>query len=710
MPAKILETIERSTLVPPEALSRALDELKDQQGEAALEDESKIIAKLVDAKLVTSWQADNLMKGRHKGFFLGNYKLLRHLGSGGMSSVYLAEHKHMRQLRAIKVLPQHRINDSSYLGRFYREARAAAALDHPNIVRAYDVDNDGDNHYLVMEFVEGNDLQKAVSTTGVMSYETAAEFIRQSAEGLAHAHQVGLIHRDIKPANLLIDQKGVVKILDMGLARFADDEKQASLTQLHDENVLGTADYLAPEQAMNSHTVDGRADLYSLGCTLYFALTGHPPFPEGTMAQRLMMHQTKEPAPIANDRPDVPRDLVLICKRMMEKKLEDRYQSADEVAAALGRWLSDRGALQGAGAAAGAARGAAGATRPGNRPEQGRGEGGRGEAPQGPRLMKAKPIDDSSPKIPGTTDTLAGVGQPTVKGTKGKPIGSDSNLSDPRGKSATGESSIKLGGKKLPVAKTSQPGAPVSPQSIRDSGGFSINIGGPANKGSEGKGNDSDVLSSRGAAKPAPVKETGKGSAPSAAAPGKKEAAKKESPKKEATVRPLRKKSSPKTLYIMGGVVLLISVALGVGVYQVVFNKPKRTAPTVNQPPAGEAVPTAAPSSTIQFNLPTSGPSLSASPAPGNSATPAASLPATSPAVPATQAAAPPTTAQPAPAQSTTPAAPAAIPPTPAPTPTPKPSSTKKAPLPTPTVLFGLPVTEMPAKKPTATATGTKPK
>src|SRR5437868_3258112 len=154
MAAKVVETIEKSGLVPPDTLAKQLAELEAKAGPEAVNDDNKVVGHLIDAKLITTWQSENLLKGRHKGFSLGNYKLLRHLGSGGMSSVYLAEHRHMRQLRAIKVLPQHRVNDSSYLGRFYREARAAAALDHANIVRAYDVDNDGDNHYLVMEFVE----------------------------------------------------------------------------------------------------------------------------------------------------------------------------------------------------------------------------------------------------------------------------------------------------------------------------------------------------------------------------------------------------------------------------------------------------------------------------------------------------------------------------------------------------------------------------
>ena len=207
--------------------------------------------RVVESGLITRWQADKLLEGRHKGFFLGKYKLLDLLGSGGMSHVYLAEHVLMQRRVAIKVLPKNRVEDSSYLARFHREAQAAAALDHPNIVRAYDVDNDGNNHYIVMEYVEGRDLQHIVKDDGPLDYVTAADYIRQAAEGLAHAHGAGLIHRDVKPANLLVNQKKVVKVLDLGLARFTGEDK-ASLTVAYDENVLGTADYLAPEQALDS--------------------------------------------------------------------------------------------------------------------------------------------------------------------------------------------------------------------------------------------------------------------------------------------------------------------------------------------------------------------------------------------------------------------------------------------------------------------------
>jgi serine/threonine-protein kinase len=234
------------------------------------------------------------------------------------------------------------VEDTSYLARFHREARAAAALDHRNIVRAFDVDNDGNIHYLVMEYVEGRDLQQIVTKDGPLAYTAAAEYIRQAAEGLASAHRAGLIHRDIKPANLLVTPKNVVKLLDLGLARFADEDK-SSLTVAYDENVLGTADYLAPEQALDSHAVDARADIYALGCSMFFLLTGHPPFVGGTLPQRLMMHQKQPPPDIRAERPDAPQELLDICLRMMSKRPEDRYQSADEVAAELTSWLLAQG-------------------------------------------------------------------------------------------------------------------------------------------------------------------------------------------------------------------------------------------------------------------------------------------------------------------------------------------------------------------------------
>jgi serine/threonine protein kinase len=334
----LLELVERSKLLRADQLRRAVAEFEALHGGQLPEDPEAMAQHLVTSQLITRWQADNLLRGKYKGYFLGKFKLLGLLGSGGMSSVYLAEHTLMRRKQAVKVLPKKRVTDASYLERFKLEALATAALDHPNIVRVYDIDNEGDIHYLVMEYVPGRDLQSIVASEGPLDFVDAARYVAQAARGLHYAHDAGLIHRDVKPANVLLDDHGSIKILDLGLALFARDG-EASLTLLHNENVLGTADYLAPEQALSSHDVDSRADIYSLGCTLYFLLTGHPPFAEGTLAQRIAKHQSKMPPDIREDRPNCPVGLLNICVKMIQKDPQHRYHRMHDVADALEGWV-----------------------------------------------------------------------------------------------------------------------------------------------------------------------------------------------------------------------------------------------------------------------------------------------------------------------------------------------------------------------------------
>jgi serine/threonine-protein kinase len=335
---RFVELVAKSRLVDHAALEKFLAQFRDRFGPELPQDVGQLSRAMVDVGLLTAWHSEKLLAGKYKGFFLGKYKLLGHIGTGGMSSVYLAEHTRLHDKRAIKVLPRTRVKDATYLARFQLEAKAIASLNHPNIVLAYDIDNEGDVHYIVMEYVEGIDLQGLVRRDGPLPPVQAALLLAQAADGLQHAHQRGVIHRDVKPANLLLDLEGKIRLLDMGLALVSAEEE--SLTVLHNENVLGTADYLAPEQALNSHQVDHRADIYGLGCTLYFLLTGRPPFPEGTLAQRIAKHQKVMPTSIRKLREDCPGELEGICVKMMQKEAKYRYQSAAEVADALRKFAS----------------------------------------------------------------------------------------------------------------------------------------------------------------------------------------------------------------------------------------------------------------------------------------------------------------------------------------------------------------------------------
>jgi serine/threonine protein kinase len=340
---RFLQVTRKSGLVEDDRLDAAVAAWpdRDQPLPAAL------VEKLVEEGILTQWQIDQLRRGKHKGFTLGKYKLLRLLGAGGMSSVYLAEHATLRNKVAIKVLPRHRVDQTSYLARFEREARTSARLNHPNIVRAFDLDTSGEIHFIAMEYVDGIDLQAKVREDGPLPLREALDYVRQAALGLQHAHEEGLVHRDIKPANLILDGRGTVKILDLGLA--LAQEEDTSLTKAHDEKVLGTADYLAPEQARDSHAADGRSDIYALGCTLHYLLVGKPPFAEGKLAQRIQAHLRAPPPNLLEARPDVPPAIASLYFQMLEKHPDARPQSARDVADALTAWLAANDAEAAAG-------------------------------------------------------------------------------------------------------------------------------------------------------------------------------------------------------------------------------------------------------------------------------------------------------------------------------------------------------------------------
>jgi serine/threonine protein kinase len=245
----------------------------------------------------------------------------------------------MNRLVAVKVLPANM--QPGALERFLREARASAALDHPNIVRAFDVDHEDRFHFLVMEFVDGPTLGDLVDGQGPLPIGSACQYAAQAALGLHHAHEAGWIHRDVKPGNLLVDRTGTVKVLDLGLARFVLGVDEQLTKQFDDQCLIGTADYIAPEQTLPDHEVDRRADIYSLGATIFFLLTGRPPYNEGNVLQKLMAHQLSDPPLLTQLRAAVPHELAVLVQQMMAKNPAKRPETAEAVAAALAPFANE---------------------------------------------------------------------------------------------------------------------------------------------------------------------------------------------------------------------------------------------------------------------------------------------------------------------------------------------------------------------------------
>jgi serine/threonine-protein kinase len=309
---------------------------------------------LVELGLLTRFQAERLLAGRTKGFRLGQYLILDQLGQGGMGRVYKAIHQTMNRVVAIKVLAPQFVDTARAEQLFLREMQAAARLNHPNIVTAFDANQAGDRYYLVMEFVDGPNLHRLVREQGPPPVGQACDFVRQVAEGLQYAFEMGMVHRDVKPSNLLVSRpagdspgkRHMVKILDFGLARLhergTDEHAAVGTILVTRENVLiGTPDFVSPEQARDLHAADIRSDIYSLGCTLYYLLTGQVPFPSGSSLEKLIRHTTEEPKPVEQLRPDVPPAAAAVVRRLMAKDPGARFQTPAEVAAALGPFAVD---------------------------------------------------------------------------------------------------------------------------------------------------------------------------------------------------------------------------------------------------------------------------------------------------------------------------------------------------------------------------------
>jgi serine/threonine-protein kinase len=318
---------------------------------AAGDDPAALAERLQARDLLTGYQARKLRVNRAAELLVGPYLVLDKIGEGGMGKVFRAVERGTGRVVALKMVRAHLMANKVVRSRYRREAEAARALHHPNIVALLDDGEANGRHYLAMEFVNGSDLSRLVKELGPLPYPEACEYIRQAALGLQHAHEQGLIHRDIKPSNLLVcgeralpgtGGKATVKMLDMGLVRSLSEDPEVEKSELtRDGTVVGTPDYMAPEQAKNSSTVDRRADLYSLGCTLYMLLTGRPPFPDGTPIDKLLRHQLDPPPDPRTFAPNIPIGLVAILLRLLAKKPDNRYASAADLAAALGPYTTE---------------------------------------------------------------------------------------------------------------------------------------------------------------------------------------------------------------------------------------------------------------------------------------------------------------------------------------------------------------------------------
>jgi serine/threonine protein kinase len=328
----LLDRLRQSGLLEPAQLQElaALPEAADP-------DPKSLARVLLRRGWLSRFQINQIAAGRGKELTVGPYELLDPLGEGGMGQVFRARHRHMRRVVALKLIRKDRLANEAAVQRFYQEVQAAAQLHHPNIVIAYDAGKAENTHYLAMEYVEGTDLARLVRDSGPLPPPEACEYVRQAARGLEHAHERGLVHRDIKPANLLVswDKAGspVVKILDMGLARIGTPSPDKGLTQ--SGQVVGTPDYLAPEQAVDARTADIGSDLYSLGCTLYYLLTGGPPFTGTSLAQVLLKHQMTEPEPPPGGWEELPAGVRSVLLKLLAKNPDERYQTPQELVEAL---------------------------------------------------------------------------------------------------------------------------------------------------------------------------------------------------------------------------------------------------------------------------------------------------------------------------------------------------------------------------------------
>ena len=332
-----------SRLVSPSQLEETLGEiLRESPGRMSADQvpDELLGERLLARGYLNRWQVEQLTAGRTK-FTLGPYRIVDAIGRGGMGHVFKGVHELLGRVEAIKVLPRQKSTPES-LASFLREIRAQAQLDHPNLVRVLYADCDGDTHFFVTEYVPGIDLRRMVRRLGALSIGAAASAVMQTAHGLEYAHRKGLVHRDVKPGNLLVRPDGEVKVIDLGLAWYLEDSVGHSVGDGR-QRVVGTADYLAPEAIASPKRIMPVSDVYSLGCTLYYAVTGKVPFPGGNTAEKMQRHLTEVPRDPRQLAPGLPIELVHLLLQMLEKDPAKRLPSAATAAQRLAPWATEAG-------------------------------------------------------------------------------------------------------------------------------------------------------------------------------------------------------------------------------------------------------------------------------------------------------------------------------------------------------------------------------
>jgi eukaryotic-like serine/threonine-protein kinase len=355
-----------------EAIQDAVSGLRQRYAD----DARGLARELMQRNLLTPYQVNALFAGKGRQLVIGSYVIQERLGEGGMGQVFKARQQGTNNVVALKVIRQERVANPVAVSRYYREVQAATKMQHPNIVRTYDAGQADGTYYLAMEYIKGVDLSGYVKHRGPLPVRQACQFLAQAAGGLQHIHEHNLVHRDIKPGNLFLEEVASavdnaapgkqstslqlrsalrapgsahyqLRILDLGLARISEEdisgEHAGKIALTQEGAVMGTADYMAPEQARDCRAADIRSDIYSLGCTFYFALTGHVPFPGGSAIEKILHHQLDEPVMLEKFRPDLPAPVRAILRRMMAKPPADRFQTPAEVVAAVEPLCDDDG-------------------------------------------------------------------------------------------------------------------------------------------------------------------------------------------------------------------------------------------------------------------------------------------------------------------------------------------------------------------------------